>query len=64
MSQCKTILKHLKSGNTLTAREAMIDMGIGRPQSRINDLRNLGHPIVTTMTTVNDKTFAVYSLAA
>ena len=64
MSQQSRILNHLRAGNTITTREAMIDMSIGRCQARISELREKGHNIITTMTTVNDKTFAVYSLAA
>lgn len=39
MSQTDMVLKHLKSGKTLTSLEAIKKFGITRLASRINDLR-------------------------
>ena len=62
MTQSDQILKHLKSGNTITAINALNKFGCFRLAARINDLRNDGHDIKTEMMTSNGKTFAVYYL--
>lgn len=42
MTQCDRILRHLESGGSLTAAQAMQEYGI---YSRINDLKKRGVPI-------------------
>lgn len=39
MTQCDRILRHLESGGSLTAAQAMQEYGIYRLASRINDLK-------------------------
>lgn len=45
MTQCDRILRHLESGGSLTAAQAMQEYGIYRLASRINDLKKRGVPI-------------------
>ena len=45
MTQCDRILRHLKSGGSLTAAQDMQEYGIYRLASRINDLKKRGVPI-------------------
>lgn len=49
MSQNEAILKHLKSGKTLTALEALHQFGCLALHSRISDLRQMGHNILGPM---------------
>jgi hypothetical protein len=55
MSQKEAILDWLKSGRTITQREALAQFGCWRLASRISDLRREGHPIVTVNKKVNDR---------
>jgi len=48
-SQCIIVLSHLKAGKTLTSKQAAKRWEIWRLASRVNDLRNVGHPIITVM---------------
>ena len=43
MTQCDRILRHLESGGSLTAAQAMQEYGIYRLASRINDLKKARH---------------------
>ena len=43
------ILKHFKSGNSLTSKEAFELFGITRLAARIKDLRDMGYDIRTSM---------------
>lgn len=61
-SQNKAILKHLKSGKSITAIEAFVLYGLLSCGSRIFYLRRAGHNIKTTMIEKNGKRFAKYSL--
>jgi hypothetical protein len=61
MSQCSTILHHLKT-DTITSMEAFHQYDITRLAARIADLRESGEKIHTDMITKNKKTFAKYSL--
>jgi hypothetical protein len=61
MSQSLKILKHLKSGKSITQMEALNLYGCMRLASRINDLREI-YPIHTTMIYKSGKKFASYSL--
>ena len=45
MTQCDRILRHLESGGSLTAAQAMQEYGIYRLAARINDLKKRGYPI-------------------
>ena len=45
MTQCDRILRHLESGGSLTAAQAMQEYGIYRLASRINGLKKQGIPI-------------------
>lgn len=45
MTQCDRILRHLESGGSLTAAQAISEYGIYRLASCINDLKKQGIPI-------------------
>jgi hypothetical protein len=47
-SQCQRILDHLKTGETITAIQALDLFGCNRLAARIADLRNADHEISTT----------------
>lgn len=64
MSQAKKILNHLQQGKSLTQMGALNRFGCMRLGARILDLRNQGHAINSELVTVEDKTFARYSLVA
>lgn len=53
-SQTEIILAHLKSGHTLTKAQCWEKYKIMNTGARINELRNHGHDIHTTMV-VNDE---------
>ena len=61
-SQNKLILEYLEIGNKITALEALNNFGCFRLSSRIFDLRQKGHNIITHKKKVDGKTFAEYSL--
>lgn len=48
-AQCRTILAHLKTGQTITNMEAMLVYHVSRLSSVISDLRRAGYIIDTTM---------------
>jgi hypothetical protein len=54
-SQCHTLLSHFKHGRSITQEEAKDWYGIARLASRINDLKNAGHPIAKTMIVVSNR---------
>ena len=63
MSQCNDILHHMQTQGGLTTLDALDLYGCFRLASRINDLRNDGHDIVTIMEeTNNGKKIARYFL--
>ena len=62
MSQSQQILKHLKSGKTITPLEALSEYGCFRLGARIFDLRRSGYDIKTEVVSENGKTFAKYEL--
>lgn len=61
-SQCKMILDYLESGNSITQADAYFKFGCFRLASRISDLKNKGHNIVTNMITNGDRRYASYTL--
>lgn len=62
MSQTHRILKHLKSGKTLTPLQALDKFGTLRLGARVLDLRQAGYPIRTTMVRKGGARVAEYSL--
>jgi hypothetical protein len=63
MNQCNAILNHLQNGNSITQMEALNMFQCFRLASRVNDLRNDGHKIVTEKVKINSgKTIARYFL--
>jgi hypothetical protein len=59
----KQILDHLKSGRSITGRDAWSLYGVYRLSSTIHRLRNEGFPIKTTMVpTIEGEDFASYSM--
>lgn len=43
MNQCELILKFIKENGGITSQEAMLELGVYRLASRINDLTNQGY---------------------
>lgn len=67
MNQCEQMLDMLKANGSITGMDC-INAGIMNYKGRVNDLRNLGVPIVTKMETRTNekgekKTYARYYLA-
>ncbi len=62
MSQETKILKHLKSGKSITPLQALRNYGCMRLGARILELRDKGFNIVTKRITRNKKNYASYSL--
>ena len=64
MSQKDIIMKHLRSGQELTILKAIGVYRIYNLKARINELRDSGVPIVTTMKVdATGKSYASYTLA-
>jgi len=61
-SQNKVLRKHLESGKSISPLIALNKFGIYRLASRINNLRNEGMNISTTMIYLNPVKFAKYKL--
>ena len=61
MSQSENILSHLQK-RSITPMDAFTLYGCMRLAARIQDLKALGHNIVTTMEKKNGKKFARYTL--
>jgi len=61
-SQLKTLRKHLESGKSIAPLQALNRFGIYRLASRVNDLRNEGMNISTTMIYENPVRYAKYKL--
>ena len=61
-SQAKQILNHLQTGKTLSSLQALKLFSCMRLASRINDLRKVGHDIVTDIVYQDDKHWANYRL--
>ena len=47
MTQNERILKYMDTFGSITQREALNVLGVARLASRVNDLRKLGHPIIS-----------------
>jgi len=66
-SQTKKIKKHLESGRSITALDALIDYGCFRLAARVYDLKQLGLNIETYTDYVspdNNKLITFYKLAS
>lgn len=61
VGQRRAVLRHLLSHATLTNREALLELGVGRLASRIDELRRLGVEIVSERP-VKGKRFVAYRL--
>ena len=48
MTQCERVLAYIEKHGSITSAEAFEQLGCARLASRINDLRHMGHDIVTT----------------
>ena len=63
ISQCDSILAALKRGQVITPLDAMQDFNCMRLAARINDLRAMGHEIIThDKHAPSGKRFAGYSM--
>jgi hypothetical protein len=62
LSQEAQILKHLRSGKTLTAIEALNRFGCFRLAARVKDLKEEGHDIRSAIVKVDGKRIAKYQM--
>ena len=62
MSQNNDILRHLKTGNSITPIDALNLFGCFRLAARIYELRTQGHLIDTVDVRSGNKIFAAYKL--
>lgn len=49
MTQHQKIMKHLKKAGSITVREAMVEYSIQSLTKRIQELRELGHNIISVV---------------
>lgn len=56
------VLKYMESGNVITHMDALTLFGCARLAARIDDLRKMGHNIITEDVNKNGKVFARYHL--
>lgn len=49
------VLEHLKQHGSIDAMTALSDLGVFRLAARINDLRNMGHEIISGRVTVRNR---------
>lgn len=61
--QNERILRHLRSGKTLTPLQALHRFGCLRLSGRIYELRALGHGIASALVKRNGKRIAQYRMA-
>jgi hypothetical protein len=59
--QNMAVLKHLRKVGPLTPLSALVNFGVARLASRIDELRKMGYQIKTTIKVVNKKRYASYS---
>lgn len=67
MTQCERIIRHLEDYGTITSLEAIVEYGILRLASRINDLKRMGYVISSETQTGKNRYgesthFSVYKL--
>lgn len=67
ITQCERIIRHLNDYGSISSREAMLEYGIMRLASRINDLKRKGYIISVEFKTGKNRYgetthFAVYRL--
>ena len=62
LTQNEVILAFMEHGNAITHMEALTLFGCARLAARIEDLRKLGHNIITETVKKNGKAFAKYHL--
>lgn len=62
MSQARQILEHLQEHKSISPLQALYQYGCFRLASRINELRELGYDIKTTMIKTNGKRHANYTI--
>lgn len=62
LTQNEAILKYLEHGNSITHLDALMLFGCARLAARIEDLRSMGHNIITETVNQNGKSFAKYHL--
>ena len=55
MTQCERVLRHLNDYGSITSLEAMKEYGIMRLASRISDLKNMGHKIISKTETSKNR---------
>ena len=68
LTQCERVLRHLEDFGSITSLEAMSEYGIMRLASRISDLKDQGHAIVSERVTGKNRydettSYSVYRLA-
>lgn len=63
-TQKELVLNELRAGNYLTGYRALMDLGVMRLASRINDLKNDGHVIETKRVEVTARNGRIAHVAA
>lgn len=51
MTQCERVLDYMQRFGSITAADAVMDLGVYRLAARVSDLRKEGHNITDTMET-------------
>jgi len=49
MTQNQTLIKHLTAAGSITVREAIVEYSIQSLTKRINELRQAGHDVISTV---------------
>lgn len=61
-NQNRAVLEYMETKGSITPWDAIFDLNITRLSGRIQELRNMGFPIVTVMESNNGKRYARYYL--
>lgn len=59
VNQCNAIVRYMNENGSITALEAMMQLGVGRLAARIHDLREKGYNILTTRSGTKSN-YAIY----
>jgi len=61
-NQNRIVLDHLWNIGPLTPLSALVNYGVARLAARVEELKQIGYNIVTTLKTINHKRYASYEL--
>lgn len=62
LTQNELVLKYMETGNGITHMDALTLFGCARLAARIDDLKKMGHNIISEDVKRNGKTFSRYHL--